>query len=736
MQQALDSMAEATWRDDHILDAFAELERLEADPSRAGEAASNLGAIRADLESRHELLRSIRRRYRAFIIDEAQDNSPLQWRLLSRLWGERRVDEGEPSAPDTPWQPTVCYVGDVKQSIYAFRQAEVTGFLEFARQLMTVNDHELESVSELTRKPALRKDSHSRDPRNAHALSIATASEHMEQGGRDLVPWIPFDATDRELPAPSGPEVENRRRGLISLQVNYRTSGGLLRAMNEWWEDVFAHRHRLFPNGDFYATPQMLFACPDKHDSHGAIEWICPLSTGGDSNPSTDLTEPLDPFGAGKPDSLERQALLIARRVGSLIEGSPVRVRSADGKWHQVDAEAPVPPSDIMILLPTRPNLRDIVIRHLHDHGIPAQADREGGLLDRPAAHAIEGLLQLVARPRSRHHAAWVARSVLIGMDDAELQDYIGGAQRGEDLLTRLVGHCSSEPQRTLVERWRQLSAAGRLIDLLDETIDRSDLLTAYPDSVSRQDVEQIIEVIRSLAAEAGGDAMVLADRIRDLRERSPGALEAITIPPGDAVRVMTIHSAKGLEAKVVVLADIFSNRQTNMRNEDNSRLIVTPELFAGNPKPWSSEPSPHSALWSHVRVLHQARKDAEARRLLYVGATRAEEKLILVGSSRGTEWVEGEGLRVPWTYDKKNPQLGQMWIESLRQGSLRRTEGASPWLDVDDEDNSVIRTRGERTFDPARMYSNASIGAKRPSLACWCSTTRTASGSLRGRRC
>ena len=713
MQQALDSMTESTWRDDHILDAFAELERLEETPSRAGEAASNLGAIRTDLESRHELLKSIRRRYRAFIIDEAQDNSPLQWRLLSRLWGQRRVDEGEPSAPDTPWQPTVCYVGDVKQSIYAFRQAEVTGFLEFARQLMTVNDHELESVPDLTRKPAIRRDSHSRDPRNAHALSIATASEHMEQGGRDLVPWIPFDATDRELPAPSGPEVENRRRGLISLQVNYRTSGGLLRAMNEWWEDVFAHRHRLFPNGDFYATPQMLFACPDKHYSHGAIEWICPLSTGGDSNPSTDLTEPLDPFGAGKPDSLERQALLIARRVGSLIEGSPVRVRSADGKWHQVDAEAPVPPSDIMILLPTRPNLRDIVIRHLHDHGIPAQADREGGLLDRPAAHAIEGLLQLVARPRSRHHAAWVARSVLIGMDDAELQDYIGGAQRGEDLLTRLIGHCSSEPQRTLVERWRQLSAAGRLIDLLDETIDRSDLLTAYPDSVSRQDVEQIIEVIRSLAAEVGGDAMVLADRIRDLRERSPGALEAITIPPGDAVRVMTIHSAKGLEAKVVVLADIFSNRQTNMRNEDNSRLIVTPELFAGNPKPWSSEPSPHSALWSHVRVLHQARKDAEARRLLYVGATRAEEKLILVGSSRGTEWVEGEGLRVPWTYDKKNPQLGQMWIESLRQGSLRRTEGASPWLDVDDEDNSVIRTRGERTFDPARMYSNASIGGE-----------------------
>ena len=78
----------------------------------------------------------------------------------------------------------------------------------------------------------------------------------MEKGGRDLVAWIPFDATDRNLPAPGGVEVEARREGLISLQVNYRTEGGLLRAMNEWWDDVFCHRHRHFPNGDFYATPR------------------------------------------------------------------------------------------------------------------------------------------------------------------------------------------------------------------------------------------------------------------------------------------------------------------------------------------------------------------------------------------------------------------------------------------------------------------------------------------------
>jgi len=67
--EALDSIGEMTWRDDHIHRAFAALEALEENPRMAGEAAGRLGEIRADLERRHSDLRSIRRRYRAFIID-------------------------------------------------------------------------------------------------------------------------------------------------------------------------------------------------------------------------------------------------------------------------------------------------------------------------------------------------------------------------------------------------------------------------------------------------------------------------------------------------------------------------------------------------------------------------------------------------------------------------------------------------------------------------------------------
>ena len=710
----LDSIGDEPWRDDHIIRALHQMSLLEDNPNSAGETASNLSAIRLDLERRYELLRTIRRRFRAFIIDEAQDNSPLQWRLLSRLWGERSVLQGESPSPDTPWQPTICYVGDVKQSIYAFRQAEVVGFLEYARTLMAINQHEFASIPLLREKPPLRKLDSSRDPRNAHILGIKQATTLAHRSGIDATPWVPFDLPDRGR-TPKANEVERRRNGLIRLDVNYRTKGGLLDAMNHWWDDVFSDIHRDFPDGDFYATPQPLRPCEDKADSSGSVEWICPILTGGDVDAPEDLTIPLDSFGFGKPDSIERQAMLIALRVRNLINGEPVRVLSSNGKWSELPAEEPTLPSDIMILLPSRSKLRDSIMRELSVVGVPAQADREGSLLQRPTAHALDGLLQLMARPDSSHHAAWVARSPLIGLDDDQLQEFIGGSSKGEDMLARLRDFAVNHRQSKMVSRWGRLSMMSRLVEALEETLDRSDLLMAYPDQTSRQDAEQFIQLVSTLARDLGGDSKVIADSVRRLREGDKNSTEAVNIPDSDAVRVMTIHGSKGLESKVVILADVFSGRQTNIRIESSERLIVTPDLFGGHPKPWPSK-DPVSALWKHVKKAHLARRNAEARRLLYVAATRAENKLIICGSPKKTSWEDGKGITFSWSYGRSVPQLGEMWLESLRQGSWKRGEKTSHWLSSEDSQSQTaphVTNKGTREIDPLRALTSGMLGSK-----------------------
>ena len=687
---ALDSLGSTPWRDDHIHSAFNQLEKLEKSPSLAAESSGRLGAIRQDLERRVATLKKIRRRYRAFIIDEAQDNSPLQWRLLSRLWGPREQLSSDLSPPDTQWQPTICYVGDVKQSIYAFRQAEVAGFLDYSNHLMSVNDHEFSSVSELTRSPELRRSDESRDPRNAVSSGFTKASRMAENAGLDLIEWIPFDLSDQHLPKPDQEEVRLRRRGLIRLKVNYRTDGGLLEVMDEWWKDIFSERHRGLPDGNFYASPQPLFPSPNKKANPGSLEWICPVMSDGKEDPPVDLTTSLDPFTDGIPNSIERQSLLIARRVRNLIDGKPIRVRGPSGNWNQLPEEDPVSPGDIMILLPSRSALRDSIVRQLSIVGVTSQVDREGGLLDRPVAHCLNGLLQFLARPTSRHNAAWVARSSIVGLNDSSLHDLLSGAVENENLITRLAETSDNERLRELISRWAKLAPSGRIIDALEESIDNSDLLVANNSPGDRQDAEEFISLIKSLSREFGGDPSIIADRVSAIKDSDSSALEASSPQQNEAVRIMTIHGSKGLESKVVILADVFSGRQTNLRNEYTNRMIVTPEMFGGRPKPWpikkTGKDHPHSPLWRHLIMTHTARKEAESRRLLYVAATRAENKLIISGSPRGTEWNNpaGEGLYVPWTYSNPIPQLGQMWLESLRHGSWRRSE-----FGHDDEDDS-----------------------------------------------
>ena len=139
--------------------------------------------------------------------------------------------------------------------------------------------------------------------------------------------------------------------------------------------------------------------------------------------------------------------------------------------------------------------------------------------------------------------------------------------------------------------------------------------------------------------------------------------------------------------------------------------------MFAGHPKPWPSGKAPISALWNHATLLHRARKNAEARRLLYVAATRAEERLIIAGSPKGTEWVDEEGIVLPWTYDKKAPQLGQMWLESLRMGSWRRDESQSPWLSPTDINSEpTLLDGGSRTICPTSILEDAFLGCRNKS--------------------
>ena len=733
----LDKGPSEPWLDDHIERAIHDLHTMILSGA-SGHSVNSLERAVEDLQKRWLALKAIRRRFRAFIIDEAQDNSPLQWRLLARLWGPREVNHDE-EIPETPWQPTVCYVGDVKQSVYAFRHAEASRFHEFTEKLRTINNWELLNIPTLTMEPPLRRKEKSRDPRYDLNSSFSTASNVNVASGRELEPWISFDQVDGIDEKITNDEKIARMEGLIRLNVNFRTKKGLLEEMNGWWREVFSERHKSVPGSTWYASPQDLRSpspndlCYGEVDSNdpsiekvlqlqanGHLEWICPTQEHRTEDPPEDLDIPIDPLASRVSGRVRRNARFIAMRVKSLIEGKSVKIKSPDGQWSEIKSEK-IKSSDIMILMATRTGIRDALLEELGKFGIKAHADQEGDLFKQPVVKAIEGLFQLCARPFSRHHAAWVARSPLIGMSDDELDEFLSNCDGSSDLIQQMSVFLGDTPLGRLSRRWFELNEANNMHQILHDTLDQSDLLIAYPSDTNRQDAERAVKVILEMLQKEGGSKAAAADVLRSLREDVKDGVKSRTNPQADSVRIMSIHRSKGLEAKVVILADLFSDRQVGLSHQNLQGFAVTADIFAGNPKPWGNSQGLQSAVWNYSKWINKSRRDAENRRLLYVAATRAEDRLILVGSHDGrnaSRWIEGSG--VSFFHDSRTqPSLGSMITNAMRSRAWKCGEHTSPWLSSDDilSDKNPSK-RVEIVLDPnelqvqhERKNASSSIG-------------------------
>jgi ATP-dependent helicase/nuclease subunit A len=108
----------------------------------------------------------------------------------------------------------------------------------------------------------------------------------------------------------------------------------------------------------------------------------------------------------------------------------------------------------------------------------------------------------------------------------------------------------------------------------------------------------------------------------------------------GDVVRLMTIHQAKGLEFRVVILADL--GRRLDVDNDtvaidDRLGLVAAPHHGAGAHTLRSAQVERHRA-----RLKERAR--AEHARLFYVGCTRAQDRLVLLEGKGDPKGLAGEG--------------------------------------------------------------------------------------------
>ena len=477
-------------------------------------------------------------RYHHVLVDEFQDTSRAQWELVSLLiqsWGE-----GFGLVHDAPVPPSVFVVGDRKQSIYGFRDADVAVLHDAAAYIETLR-----------------------------------------------------------------PEGDARR----SISHSFRAVPRLLAFLNDLFTAVEKAER---PRDGFRFDVADRF--PVETDESAA-------ATSPRGHPSALQSSPL---GLVLGESAEDCAGRVAGEVVRLLDGATVRDPSV-GVLRQAT------PGDIAILFRSRETHREFQAA-LESRGIPAFVYKGLGFFDADEIKDYRALLRYLADPTSELRTAALLRSRLVRISDVALAGLAG--RLSATLLSR-----ESPPELDALEPadrailLRLRASAPRWVAAVDR-VPPADLLDrVYADCAYAYELRgarlvqawENLKKMRGLVRRLQNRGFATLPRIADHVDRLSGDVSNAVVDAFDAVNLMTVHAAKGLEFPVVFLVDLA--RGTGGA-APAIRLIVdrgdgTPSVSVA---PFRSEADDDKRL----------RDREEMKRLLYVATTRARDRLYLSATLTG----------------------------------------------------------------------------------------------------
>ena len=465
-------------------------------------------------------------RYHHVLVDEFQDTSRAQWELVSLLiqsWGE-----GLGLVHDAPVPPSVFVVGDRKQSIYGFRDADVAVLHDAAAYIDTLR-----------------------------------------------------------------PEGDARR----SISHSFRAVPPLLAFVNDLFDAVEkTERSR----DGFRYDPSDRF----------------PVET---AELAPQHEQPDDsPLGLVLGESVEDCAGRVAGEVARLLEGAAVRDRTTG-------IARLATPGDIAILFRSRETHREFQTA-LESRGIPAFVYKGLGFFDADEIKDYRALLRFLADPTSELRTAALLRSRLVRTTDAALAGLAGqlSATLLSDVpppeLDALEQHDRAILRRLRASMPRWLAAVDRVppADLLDRVC--ADCAYARelrgPRLVqARENLKKMRGLVRRLQNRGFATLARIADHVDHLS----GDVSNAVVDAFDAVNLMTVHAAKGLEFPVVFLVELA-------RGTSGAAPAIRLVADRGD-----GEPSVSVAPFrSEADADRRLRDQEETKRLLYVATTRARDRLYL----------------------------------------------------------------------------------------------------------
>ncbi len=215
---------------------------------------------------------------------------------------------------------------------------------------------------------------------------------------------------------------------------------------------------------------------------------------------------------------------------------------------------------------------------------------------------------------------------------------------------------------RAFRQRYERLAAASEVLPLerlCEQIVCEHDydlaLLAQWDGRQRYANVRKLARMARSFQELRGPDIEGFVRFVTDLGAAGASAQEAPAEEEGsDAVRLLTIHAAKGLEFKVVVVADTGRGKPRLSSDE----ILCLPDGRLGFKVADPRGGSRHAALgYDELCRLDAEQEEAERRRLYYVAMTRAIERLIVSGAIDSESSADRQ-TPIGWILERLGPDV------------------------------------------------------------------------------